>query len=144
MPRRLADLPRSVTLTALALAALACFGTAAATLGWNTRPAAPAATQGAGGGPVRVVRFALYDAGILPREAHVERGRVVVSISDYTGGSEGLVIEVGEGQERRSVGVVRRAGPRWRGREELNLSPGTYQLYDASRPENRATLVVEP
>lgn len=99
----------------------------------------PAATDRSG---VKVVRLALYDVGILPREARVASGRVIISLTDFTGGSGGLVVQ--RAISREEVGQVRRDGARWRGRRELNLSPGAYNLYDASRRENRATLIVEP
>jgi len=95
-------------------------------------------------GPVQVVRFTLYDIGIYPQEARVAHGRVVLSLVDYTGGSAGLVVERETEQVRELAGLVTRTGGHWRGRRELNLGPGIYRLYDASRPENRATLVVEP
>lgn len=103
----------------------------------------PEAIQSRLDAPIQVVRFALYDAGIYPSESRVEQGRVVISLVDYTGGTEGLVIEREVGGTRERAGYARRAGAHWRGRQELDLSAGTYQLYDASRQENRATLVVE-
>ncbi|MDQ3665841.1 MAG: hypothetical protein M3410_04415 [Acidobacteriota bacterium] len=119
------------------------------TTGADNSPTSPSTTQGANPQQVmrdprsvHVVRFALYDAGILPHEARVASGRVVISITDFTGGTDGIVVQ--RETDRTDVGQVRRDGARWRGRRELNLSPGTYHLYDASRRENRATLIVEP
>lgn len=91
---------------------------------------------------MQVVRFDLYDAGILPREARVAPGRVVIAITDFTGGTGGLVVQ--RELSRTDVGQVRRTGERWRGRQELILGAGTYDVFDASRPENRATLIVAP
>jgi hypothetical protein len=143
MPPRIRRTPLLVILVAISLAALTAFGTKAA-LSWNAAPAPPAATQGVGRGPLRVARFAIYDAGILPREARVERGRVVLSIKDFTGGAANLAIERDEGEGRGRAEIVRRSGAHWRGRAEMNLAPGTYRLFDPERPEKHATLVVEP
>jgi hypothetical protein len=96
--------------------------------------------------PVQTVRFTLYAEGIYPRETHVDKGRVVVSLTDYTGGSDGLVVEreaPGGGKPERA-GKVERSGAHWRGRQEIHLTPGHYKVYDASRPENAAALIVEP
>src|SRR3954470_1220348 len=50
-----------------------------------------AAPQGAPrNGPVQMVYFPIYDDGILPREAKVGAGNVLVSIKDNTGKSAGL------------------------------------------------------
>lgn len=111
-------------------------------------PAASAARSGAAaepGGPVQVVRFALYDTGLEPREAKAGHGRVVVSLTDYTGSASGLVVEreTPDGV-REQAGRVEREGGRWRGRQEMRLGPGTYAVYAEGRPETRATLTVEP
>jgi hypothetical protein len=93
-------------------------------------------------GPRRLVRFTLYDAGVYPEEVHVDRGIVAFLTEDLTGASAGLVVEREEGHER--VGDVRRAGRGLRGRQEVELTPGRYRVYDAGRPEKSALLVVEP
>lgn len=136
----------AVALTLLGLTALAAGGwvrlappTAAA------GSAVSRAAQGERMRPLQVVRFALHDAGILPREASVTRGRVLVSLTDYTGGSRGLVLERETPAGRERVGSVERErGGGWRGREELQLGPGTYRVYDAERPDIQSTLAVEP
>lgn len=115
-------------------------------------PTNPHSISGSGGvsaaqrehGPVEAVRFALYDAGILPRERRVSQGRIVISLVDYTGGTGGLIVERMTEQGRELAGQVRRNGAHWRGRHELPLRPGTYRLHDASKPQNFATLIVEP
>ncbi|MGI8835345.1 MAG: hypothetical protein ACR2H4_01760 [Pyrinomonadaceae bacterium] len=94
-------------------------------------------------GPVQVVRFTVYDAGIYPREARVNAGRVAVLLVDYSGGTNGLIIEREIGPAREHAGTGRRNGQHWRGREEFQLQAGTYRIHDASRPGNRATLIVE-
>ena len=92
-------------------------------------------------GPAQVVRFTLYDAGIFPREARASAGQVVICIEDVTGNSEGLVVQ----NEARVVqGQVVRSASQWRGARRMALLPGTYLVFDASRPGNRATLLVEP
>jgi len=95
-------------------------------------------------GPVQVVRFTLYDAGIYPRQARVEKGLVAVTIEDFSGGTSGLVVQRLNGNTRQSVGTVQRIQNHWRGREEIQLEPGSYELFMADRPNNRAQLVAEP
>lgn len=95
-------------------------------------------------GPVQVVRFALYDVGIYPREAHVGKGLVALSFEDLSGGSSDLVIERETGAAPVSVGRVGRAGNDARGRDDLRLEPGKYRVYAGDHPDNQATLIVEP
>jgi hypothetical protein len=99
--------------------------------------------------PVQVVRFTLYDVGIYPREAVVNKGLIAISIEDLSGGSEGLAVEHEKGpalecETGGAITQVRRERKHWRGRGEIKLTPGRYRVYDASRPANRATLIVEP
>jgi hypothetical protein len=91
--------------------------------------------------PLQVVRFTLYDVGIYPREAVADKGVIAISIDDLSGGSEGLVLERETGV---AIAQVRREGKQRRGRGEIKLTPGRYRVYDASRPSNSATLIVEP
>jgi hypothetical protein len=93
---------------------------------------------------VRVVRFKLYDIGILPREAYVEKGLVAISIEDYSGGTAGLVVARETGGPNNRVGRMIRQGPHWRSRGEMQLGPGRYQVFMEDRPDNRALLIVEP
>ncbi len=95
-------------------------------------------------GPVHVVRFTLYDAGIYPREVRVDKGLVAITIEDLSGGTSGLVVERVNGNGRVSIGSVQRFERHWRGREELQLQPGSYEVHMADRPNNRALLIVEP
>jgi hypothetical protein len=95
-------------------------------------------------GPVRVVRFTLYDAGIYPREVRVDKGLVAITIEDLSGGTGGLVVAREIGSDRIQLGVVQRFEHHWRGRSELAMTPGHYVVFDSSRPANRAKLIVEP
>lgn len=94
--------------------------------------------------PVQNIRFTLYDAGILPREVHLEKGLISIAIEDRTRLSAGLVIELEVGSEKVAIGQVQRFVNHWRGRGEFRLIPGTYVIFDASRPANRAKVVVAP
>ncbi len=94
-------------------------------------------------GPVRVVRFTLYDAGIYPREVRVAAGVVTITIEDFSGGTAGLVVAPEIGINRIQLGVIQRFDHHWRGRSELTLTPGRYVVFDSSRPSNRAKLIVE-
>jgi hypothetical protein len=69
---------------------------------------------------------------------------IAVEVEDQSGGSNGLVIEQSNAGRSTRFGFVQRAVDSWRGRQEIELGPGTYQVYMADRPENRATLIVEP
>ena len=95
-------------------------------------------------GPVQVVRFTLYDAGIYPRQARVEKGLVAITIEDLSGGTSGLVVQRMNGNNRQSIGKVSRIDKSSRGREEIQLEPGNYELFMADRPNNKAQLIVEP
>ena len=95
-------------------------------------------------GPVQVVRFTLYDVAIYPSEARAQAGLVAISIEDLSGASSGLVVERREGSVRKLLGTVDRLSNRRRARGEIVMTAGTYELYDASQPNNRALLVVEP
>lgn len=133
-----------LVLTAAALA----FVSGRATFLSLTQPAATAPSHGLvaapNRGPRQVVQFTLYDAGIHPHEARVDHGIVVLLLEDLAGGTVGLVIERENDGGRETIGEVRRAERSWRGKREMRLTPGRYQVYDAARPNNRALLIVEP
>jgi|SRR5207237_4327373 len=107
----------------------------------SRQTAAPATTKH---GPVQVVRFTLYDAGIYPRQARVEKGLVAITIEDFSGGTPGLVVQRVIGNNRQGIGTVTRIEKYSRGRQELQLEPGNYELFMADRPNNKAQLIVEP
>lgn len=133
--------------TLILTAALACLLTvsaAALRAAFNRAAAAPAPAASLNNDPPRVVRFSVYDAGVYPREASVEHGRVVLVMEDNTGGEASLVVEREEGGAREQVGRVERLRGRARGRGEYRLQPGRYEVYPAGRPELRAALTVEP
>jgi len=92
-------------------------------------------------GPAQMVHFTVYDAGIFPREERVTAGIVALHLEDMSGGSAGLV--VASESLVTLAQIVRRPG-RWRDNAQVSLVPGRYTVYDASRPMNRATLIVEP
>lgn len=92
-------------------------------------------------GPAQMVHFTVYDAGIFPREVRVRAGAVALHIEDMSGGSAGLVVA---NEALQTVAQVVRRPQRWRDNARVSLVPGRYTVYDASRPMNRATLIVEP
>jgi hypothetical protein len=103
-----------------------------------------AAPQGAPrNGPVQMVYFTIYDDGILPREAKVGAGNVLVSIKDNTGKSAGLIVEHNVGRSAQEEGRVEHTTEHGRARQVMRLAPGRYRVFDASSPRNQATLVVE-
>jgi hypothetical protein len=95
-------------------------------------------------GPVQMVRYVLFDAGIYPRELTVDKGLVNIALEDKTHSATTLVIDRIVGDERFQVGQIRRTMDERRGRGIVKLSPGRYEVYDASRPVNRAFLTVNP
>ena len=95
-------------------------------------------------GPVQNIRFTIYDAGVYPQETHVGKGLIAVSIEDLSGASAGLVIERSNGNDHARIGLVRRLARHFRGKSEMVLTPGQYNVYDLGHPEQRSSLMVEP
>jgi hypothetical protein len=117
--------------------------------GTATRPSTGASGQGrsssaAGGaqdvGPAQVVRFTVYPEGIRPAEEHASAGLVSVTVEDLGGVTEGLVVQDGRGA---ALGRVSHPQGRGRGSQRLRLERGQYRVFDPSRPQLQATLVVE-
>ena len=92
-------------------------------------------------GAEQVVRFTVYDVGIFPREAHASPGWVAIHIEDMSGKSAGLVVQ---SESRQRLGQIVRGQRQWRGSGRISLRAGRYQVFDASRPANLATLIIEP
>ena len=90
------------------------------------------------------LKFSLFDVGIYPREVHVDKGLIAITIEDYSGGSAGVIVDRETGAAPERAGRVDRAGSHWRSRGEIRLGPGRYRVYMADRPANQALLVVEP
>jgi hypothetical protein len=95
-------------------------------------------------GPVQVVRFTLYDLGIYPQETRVKPGMVTIALEDLSGASSGLIIERIEASSRVPSGLVSKASNRLRSRTEFFLPQGRYEVADATRPDSRVLLIVEP
>jgi hypothetical protein len=95
-------------------------------------------------GPVRMIRFVLLDTGVYPREMRINQGLINLAVEDETGISEGLVVERVVNTARERITTIRRMPNVRRGRELLRLTPGQYVVYDASKPNNKAVLIVEP
>lgn len=95
-------------------------------------------------GPVQIISFTLYDAGIYPREVRARSGLVTVSIEDLSGTSSGLIVEHVVAGIPVTVGVVNRVTNRLRARAELPLAAGQYVVSDGTRRSNQASLIVEP
>jgi hypothetical protein len=92
-------------------------------------------------GQAQIAHFTLYDVGIFPREERANPGLVVIYINDLSGNARGLVVEKESGQR---AGQVNRMLGHDRGSSRIALGRGRYQVYDAGRPQYRATLIVEP
>ena len=95
-------------------------------------------------GPVQNIRFTLYDAGIFPQQQHAKSGNVSVNIEDRTHQSAGLVVQRETGGVTDVVGQVKSVSDQTRGRAQFSLGVGRYVVFDASQPNNRAELVIEP
>ena len=95
-------------------------------------------------GPIRNLRFTLFDAGIRPSEMRIKAGLVNIHMEDRTNISQGVTIQRILTTERVALGTVLKAADQLRGRSSFRLTPGEYELFDASRPTNKALLVVEP
>lgn len=109
------------------------------------RPTSPAGVQSKTRELVTTVRFNLFDLGIYPREVHVKKGLLAITIEDYSGGTTGVVVEREVSSALEQVGTVQRqSASSSRGKSEIRFGPGRYQVYMADRPANRALLVVEP
>lgn len=104
-------------------------------------PEMSAATQGVS---LQVASFTLYAVKIYPSVVSVHPGLIAILVEDQSGGSSGLVVEQSKEGATTRFGVVQHAVDSWRGRSEIQLAVGSYEVYMADRPENRATLVVTP
>jgi len=94
-------------------------------------------------GPIRNLRFTLFEQGIRPSELRIKTGLVNLWIEDKTNNSQGLLVQQVSGTERIALATITKILNYSRGRKLLRLLPGTYELHDASRPANKAVLVVE-
>ncbi len=94
-------------------------------------------------GPIRNLRFTLFDAGIRPSEMRIKAGLVNIHIEDRTNSSQGLTIQRVLTGERVALGTVQKAANQLRGHTSFRLTPGQYELFDATRPANKAVLWVE-
>lgn len=95
-------------------------------------------------GPIRNLKFTLYDSGIYPHEIRAQRGLFSIALEDRTQQSDGLIIERENGNNRSQVAHIRRMLNHWRGRDRMRLEPGRYRVADASQPEHQAVLIIEP
>ncbi len=93
---------------------------------------------------VQIVRFTLYDAGIYPQEARAFPGPLTISVENLTGSRSEVIVQRVQETGRMPISAVNNGVKGLRSRAELNLPIGRYELVDATRPENRATLIVEP
>lgn len=95
-------------------------------------------------GRVQMIRFVVFDTGIYPRELTIDKGLVNFALEDKTHSAAALVIERVEGSQVSRVGEIHRTVNHSRGRGIIKLTPGRYELYEASRPANRSVLTVKP
>jgi len=91
--------------------------------------------------PVEVVTFTVYDVAIFPHEVRANQGLIAVEMEDFSGGSTELVVANENGNSL--INVKKEEHP-LRGRSEIKLVPGRYQVFDAKHPDKKATLMIEP
>jgi len=111
------------------------------------KPAAPVALASQSPmprGPVQNIRFTLYDAGIFPQQQHARPGNVSINLEDRTHQSAGLVVQRETGEMAAKTGQFSPFHDPARGNAQFALGVGHYIVFDASQPNNRAELIVEP
>jgi hypothetical protein len=91
-----------------------------------------------------MIRFVLLDTGLYPRQMRVNQGLINLVVEDQNGNSEGLVLDRIVNGANERITTIRRIQDARRGRELLRLTPGQYVVYDASRPNNKGALIVDP
>jgi len=95
-------------------------------------------------GPFRTIRFTLFEAGIRPAEMRIKAGLVNLLIEDRTNTATEVVLQKEVANENVAVGRIAKGLTESRGRNTFRLGPGKYRLYDSTRQNNTAVLVVEP
>lgn len=100
--------------------------------------------QESNGGPVRNLRFTLFEAGIRPNEIQIKSGLVQILLEDKSNVAQGLIVRRLVGAEKVGVGTVQKANQQMRGRTLFRLAPGEYELFDPSQPASKAVVTVEP
>jgi hypothetical protein len=100
--------------------------------------ASPQITQATG--PVQMVRFTVYDQGIIPAVAHSSPGLVSIYLDDKSTHTASLILA----DEQHALGSINRGQGRSRGRSTIVLTAGRYTIYEADRRSNKATLIVAP
>lgn len=146
MPFRDLSLMRLITTRRLLLlAAVAAVGlTAAARAGrlTATEEVPGAAPQGGAEGRLRVVRLALRPSGFDPAELIVRQGRALLAVDNISGLDDiSLTLRRETGGGAYEAGV-RRGAVKWR--QVLKLTPGTYLLGEAGRPDWVCRITVTP
>jgi hypothetical protein len=95
-------------------------------------------------GPVRNLRFTLFEAGIRPNEIQIKSGLVQILLEDKTNVAQGLIVRRMVGAEKLGIGTVQKSNEQTRGRAMFRLAPGEYELFDPSQPASKAVVTVEP
>lgn len=91
------------------------------------------------------VRFWVHGDGIRPRIAHARPGAVLLMCDNKTLITAELVIErLSANQSVQAVGAINVGSSPGAATQEVVLTPGDYVVYERSRPELKATLVVSP
>jgi len=94
--------------------------------------------------PIQNVRFTLHNDSIYPRQLRAQPGRITIAVEDRTRQSSGLIIQRQTEGGTLPVGQVTLPANEFRARAQFGLGVGRYVVFDASQPNNRAELLVEP
>jgi hypothetical protein len=100
--------------------------------------ASPQITQATG--PVQMVRFTVYDQGIIPAVAHTSSGLVSIYLDDKSTHTASLILA----DEQHALGSINRGPGRSRGHSTITLPAGRYTVYEANHKANTAILIVAP
>lgn len=95
-------------------------------------------------GPIRNLRFTLFNSGIRPSEMRIKAGLVNILVEDRTSLAQSVTIRRVLGTDRVAVGTIQKALDQSRGRNSFRLLSGEYELSDPNQPANKAVLLVEP
>jgi hypothetical protein len=91
------------------------------------------------------VRFWIHGDGIRPRIVHAKPGLVIVTCENKTVLNAELVIErLLPNRALQTLGGVVVSAEGGRRTQEFPLTEGEYVVYERSRPEFKATIVVSP
>ncbi|HLG13449.1 MAG TPA: hypothetical protein VJH03_02845 [Blastocatellia bacterium] len=95
--------------------------------------------------PAQLIRVFVHGDGIYPDVVRARPGEILLRAENETLGDISLVVErLDPGQVPVNVKQIKTVNRGKRAQEELALGVGEYVYYEASRPEIRGKLIIEP